>query len=452
MVVILLVAVGFVVGAGALLGGLAQHGTASRPRTPSTPSASGRPVQSGPLLAAPPAQAPLSAPRSGPYWMGTLVSTTDHASAESQSGVRVAMMELSWRQYEPRRGHVDRAYAAQLRSQLDTFLAAGRRVTLGLGLTDPPGWVYDIPDSRLVDQHGERSKELNFIFNQSVREAADEYLVRLAEDLPLQQVWAVRINSGSQVEMIYPGHGSYWAFDANAQNGRDRPPSMPANPLPGWKPGDRSVAVSEVRRWADWYVGALDDVADWQVSQLSGLGFKGWYQILTPGSGVRPDDYNRAVADHLPDGLTGIGAVWSVFYAQLRRNGHIVAYVTSMADRSGGDDVCQPDDRRVAVDDPAADRWSSTRWISRLADEYGLPKNGENPGWNFPATLNAHYQDPSPAGMMQAAFRQMISCGFQGMYWAHDEQLWNGTSSFARYAALVEGTNHGSSVVPPWPS
>jgi len=404
------------------------------------PTAAAPLVRSGGGSVAEAPAAAMPAAVTGPRWFGTLLSRQDHATAEKKGGVRVAMTELSWREYEPRRGVFDAGYAAYVRSELATFRAAGRRVTLGLGLSDPPSWVFGIANSRFVDEHGNRSHEVNLVFNQLVRQAAEQYLARVARDLHMRDVWAVRLTSGGGIEMLYPGD-SYWAFDANAQNGPHLPPSMPRNPLRGWRPGNRSVTTVQVQSWADWYVRALDDVAAWQMRTIDKLGFRGWYQVLTPGSGVRPDGYRSDVAAYLPDGLTGAGAVWSVFYAHLPNRGRVMAYITSMADGSGGDDTCQPADRSLRLTDRRADSWSATRWISRIADQYGLAKSGENPGWNFPPSLNGHYKDPGPSGMMHSAVRQMVLCGFQGMYWAHDQQLWDGTSSFARYSALIKRTN-----------
>jgi hypothetical protein len=149
--------------------------------------------------------------------------------------------------------------------------------------------------------------------------------------------------------------------------------------------------------------------------------------------------------------LTGVGAVWHRFYADLPIKRNVVAYVSSMADRSGNDDSCAPGDRSVAITNPAANRWSGARWIARLAREYGMRVNGENSGWNAPSELDAHYTDTGRTGMMAASVRQMTSCGYQGMYWAHDDQLWNGPSSFRRYADLISTTNGPSTPPPPMP-
>jgi hypothetical protein len=53
--------------------------------------------------------------------------------------------------------------------------------------------------------------------------------------------------------------------------------------------------------------------------------------------------------------------------------------------------------------------------------------------------------------MMAAAVRQMTSCRFQGMYWAHDEQLWSGPRLFDAYAARIAATNGPGRSIPPMP-
>jgi hypothetical protein len=246
--------------------------------------------------------------------------------------------------------------------------------------------------------------------------------------------------------VLYPAHG-YAAFDQNAQKGPDLPPSMPPNPHPGWRPGDRSLTTDQVAQWADWYIGALANVVDWQTASFDALGFRGYYQVVTPGSGVRPDDFRNAVRDYLPDGLVGVGAVWDRFYRFLRNRQRVMAYVSSMADGSGNNDTCEAGDRFVALDNPVADNWSATRWISRIADEYGLSKGGENPGWGD--APHDFYRDTFGAGLLSAALRQMLGCQFSVFYWAHDQQLWDGTVPFSAYAQYISRITSGRSTPPP---
>jgi hypothetical protein len=62
---------------------------------------------------------------------------------------------------------------------------------------------------------------------------------------------------------------------------------------------------------------------------------------------------------------------------------------------------------------------------------------GENPGWGQSAELDETYVDLSDRGMMATAVRQARSCGFWSFYWAHAEQLWDGTVPFDAYAELI---------------
>jgi hypothetical protein len=211
------------------------------------------------------------------------------------------------------------------------------------------------------------------------------------------------------------------------------------------------VSTSQVQRWADWYVHGLDDVVAWQMRFINSLGFAGYYQLLTPGSGTKPERYASDVANYLPDGVTGVGAVWHKFYADLPDRRRVVAYVSSMANETSGDQSCAAGDGTVPLTGRAVNGWQAARWIARIAKEYHLPASGENPGYNYPSRLNGHYRDTSSSGMMAASIRQMSSCGFQGMYWAHDQRLWDGTVSFSRYAGWISATNGSVSPAPPMP-
>jgi hypothetical protein len=440
--------------------GLYRIATPSRVPLAGTPAPAG-PASSGVAAPSPGVASVSGAPSSGsppgagasgaPFAFGTLVTAQEHAAEASRRGVKVAMIELSWAAYEPAEGRFNERYGQEFRDRVTELRRLDMQVTLGLGLHFTPAWVLALPDSRFVDQRGRVSAEANIVFSQVLRAKTEKYLARIDRDLGMENLWAIRLTSGGLPEVMYPGGGSYWAFDRNAQNGPDRPAGMSANPAAGWRPGDRSASVAAVRTWADWYVHALVDVVAWQMRVITSLGFRGYFQTLTPGSGTRPDGYERDVASFLPDGVTGVGAVWHRFYAALPVKRNVVAYVSSMADRSGADDSCSPADGAVAVTDRAANRWSASRWVARLAREHGLAVSGENPGWNQPAEHNAHYTDTSSKGMMAASIRQMTTCKFQGMYWAHDENLWKGPASFDRYAQHIAATNGPNSPTPPMP-
>ena len=362
--------------------------------------------------------------RDGLMHFGTLTSMPLHAQTEASQGVRVAMVELSWREFEPRRGARDDTYVTVVRDRIAALRAADRRITLGLGVHDTPDWVFDIPHSRYIDERGDEAQELNVVFNADVRAAVAGYLRELDDALDLGKIWSIRLTSGGSAEVLYPQGGGYWAYDANARGeARGLPASLRPNPLPDWRPGDIDKSDNEVVGWADWYIAALVDVVAWQREVLRDAGFAGYYEVLTPGIGVLPNEFAQAVADKLPRGLLGVGAVWDRFYRLLPRHRDVIAYVSSVADGSGSDDGCTPNDRRLAMNDSVIETWSSVRWISRIADEYG---------------------------MMASGVRQALSCDLDTFYWAHDQRLWDGTVEFGDFANQIEAVNGSVSSAPPF--
>ncbi|MDQ3477355.1 MAG: hypothetical protein M3492_13790, partial [Actinomycetota bacterium] len=178
-----------------------------------------------------------------------------------------------------------------------------------------------------------------------LRERAERYIARVATDLGPDSFWAVRIGSGSLVEALYPsawdgGRGnSYWAYDAAAQGGYGRPDSIPPAPYPGWRPGQtsyngRNVSTAQVREWYDWYLGALVDGIRWQVNTYNLYGYTGHKQILMPGLGSRPAEYEAAISSRLngdgdPYGNLARGAAWNRVLDRLADIRGIVAYVSS---------------------------------------------------------------------------------------------------------------------------
>jgi hypothetical protein len=100
---------------------------------------------------------------------GTLDTQTSTAATEAKAGVSMAMFELNWSSFEPTQGVVSSSYLATMNSELAAYQAAGQKVTLGLGLQNPPSWVFSLADSRYVNQDGTTSSEANFVFSQAAR-------------------------------------------------------------------------------------------------------------------------------------------------------------------------------------------------------------------------------------------------------------------------------------------
>src|ERR1700733_2107304 len=338
------------------------------------------------------------------------------------------MFEFDWASFEPSPGVFTASYAATMERYLQAYQAAGMKVTLGLGLEDPPSWVFSLPDATYVNQYGNQSNEANFVFSAAVRQAAAGYLNQIASDIPLSNFWAVRLTSG----------GAYWAFDNAALTGNGLAAGMSPNPDPNWTPGNPGLSQSQIDAWVNWYVGGLDNVTNWQTQTLSGLGFNGYYETVTPGSGTRPDGLAMEEMFNLPNnGTTGMGAIWDRYYAMLPNKTNVIAYVSSVADNSGGNDDCQSGDASMPLTSPAMDSWSATRWISAIAHQNGLLIGGENPGYGMPAMFDFLYRDTSSGGMMADALSQAQSCGFLVFYWTHDVHLWDGTLPFSVYATSL---------------
>jgi glycosyl hydrolase family 42 (putative beta-galactosidase) len=388
-------------------------------------------------VACSPAEPPAEPPAAREPAFGTLISDVERTEVEARHGIGVAMVELSWEQAEPEQGRFDRDYLRSVRDDVTAHRDAGRSVTLGLGMHVPPSWVFDLPDSRLVDETGNESDAVNIVFNQRLRNLAERYLAEVDAQLDLRRVDTIRLTSGGMAEVMFPDGGGYWAFDRNARGGADLPSSMAPNPAPDRRPGGPWRDDAQTREWAQWYVDALVDVVEWQIGTFAGLGFAGTYEVLTPGVGVSPRELDVAVRAGLPRGVLGAGAAWQLFYSRLPRRDDLVAYVSSVADGSGDNDVCEPDDVTVPLTAAEVEAWSATRWISRVAREYGFPVSGENAGWQQDYSPDSFYRDLGDDGMMAAALRQARACGFRTFYWAHDAQLWDGTVSFESYAERI---------------
>ena len=369
---------------------------------------------------------------------GTLDTLPAHAAAEGNAGVTGGMLEFNWGSFEPSRGTLSSSYLRTMKSELAAYQAGGQRVTLALGLYDPPSWVFSLASSSYTDQNGARATEANFVFSQAVRSAAAQFLSLVNAQMPMSGFWAIRLTSGGDGEMLYPGGGTYWAFDNAALTGTGLAAGMTRNPDPNWRPGQPGLTQAQIKSWVSWYVGGLDNVTSWQMQTLSSLGFTGYYETVTPGSGTRPDALTQTEQQNLPnDGTTGVGAVWDMYYSQLPDKTNVMAYISSVADNSGGNDSCQAADTSLALTSATMDSWSATRWISRIAAANNLAAGGENPGYGMPASLNSFYTNTSPTGMMATAIRMARACNFKAFYWAHDIHLWDGTIPFTTYTAMI---------------
>lgn len=367
---------------------------------------------------------------------GTLRTSTANITALKAAGINVAEIDVGWDSYETADGTFSSAYATSISTQVSAFTSAGMKVVLGFSFHNTPTWVMALANSRYVNQFGNTAGQANLVFNQVIRDKAAAAISAFHTAVGLNNFYAVRITGGGDAECLFPdefadglnGNG-YWAYDANAVgSAANRPTTIPVNPFPTWNPGDVTpLTVAQVRTWLEWYIDALVDQINWQIQTYKTLGYTGKFHILTPGLGSMPNDYESAIAAFLDGSFgnftLGRGGAWHKVYEFLPDRANVTAYVSSMADRSGtpADNVTQPTDRTVGINDAQINSWSAARWISYLADTYGMQKSGENPG--RPGTLSYY-----GLRMMQAFAEQAQAANMESALWAFDTNLFDGIS------------------------
>jgi hypothetical protein len=400
--------------------------------------------------------------RTNKYYFGTLGTDPSKARLEHNVGIQVAYLELRWDRYEPSPRSYNRRYINEAKKRLQKLRAAGALVELAVGLNRPPSWLFrHYPDTAYVNQYRRRyTRTADMVFSQIARREAQRYISRVQRDIGLKHIWAIRVGVDANGEFIYPPtdadgihDNSYWAFDVNAQAPAAdprRPRSISPNPFPGWKPGERTYrgkpfSVAQVARWYDWYLAALADAVNWQIRYYRSLGYRSYLKVLVPGTGYFPSSYDNALANYLDGtvapGLLGLGAGFfkTIPFVTERANVEIVA--TSLVNGSGmpRNNGCTPADGKVDVladpPDPTIFDWSSVRWIVNIARRSGFALvNGESAG--------THVAPYYPAVIDDAAY-QMATCGLEGLMWAFDSNLYDGTSgsSLHDYAAVIRRYN-----------
>jgi len=391
------------------------------------------------------------------YRFGTLLSDTTRAADLYANGVRRVHLELGWDAYEPTQGAFSTSYRDTAIAKISTWKAAGMTVTLGPGLQYPPGWALNLTNGRYQDQFGATVNQLNLPFSQAVRDRASIYFARINSDLGINNFDAIRIGSGGNTELLFPDSGGtnkYYAFDAGAQGGNGRASGVAACPFPGWLPGSTSITQAQVATWYSWYLDALGNVARWQIGQFRAMGYTGQMQVLMPGLGVRPNQVGAATTARLDGTVESYtvsrGAAWHLLIDRLYDLAPVI-YNSSLADNSGvpTNNLTATTDGAVALTDSAIEQWSAMRWLTYAAKRYALTLNGENPGFGDAAGYGT--------GMLDVAVAQMIAGGWEGLYWAHEFNLYDGTSGItaAQYGTKIAATpariagTGGAAVIPP---
>jgi hypothetical protein len=401
------------------------------------------------------------------------LSYTDVAKKEHDAGITIAQVTIAWKDYETSDGVFDENTMTAAVNSINTFIQAGQKVDVQLAIHYVPAWVMQIPGAYYVNQYGVTAPKIydyddpNYVFNATVRQKCQDFethaLQQLDRRVGLNTIWDFRIDAGDGGEANYGpsddqhGHGnSYWAYDSNAQGTEHNLPSgVLSTPFPGWYPGqttynDQLFTTSQVQQWYDWYFNSRMNYYNWQVALYRKAGFSNYLTFETPGFGTRPDEYTNNMHAYLngdgdPNGTMSRAAVWQDLYPALTNKTNIIAYISSMADASSHsiNDTCQASDARVDFNtDPRVDSWGAVRYVSYIANRYGLLKGGENPGYG--AGAGADYG----VTMMNTAAREMATCGLMEMFWAHDERLYTTADTpaaniitLADYASIINQYN-----------
>ncbi|GAC1363628.1 MAG: hypothetical protein NVS2B12_06230 [Ktedonobacteraceae bacterium] len=399
------------------------------------------------------------------------LTSADIASREHNAGVAIAHVEIAWKDYETADGVFDQNSINSSTKNIITFLRFGQKVDLQLAVHYTPSWVMHLPDAQYLNQHGiapsQSSNGPNYVFNAIVRQKVQDFEMHALQEIDrqvgLNAIWDFRVDGGEGGEALYPEatdilrhSNSYWAYDNNAQGKKKNLPfGVSATPFPGWLPGQtkyhgQPFTTEQVAQWYNWYFESRMNYYNWQIALYRNAGFKNYLTIETPGFGTRPDEFTMNKDHYLngvgdPNGTMSRAAVWQNLYPLITNKSNIIAYVTSMADSGSQspNDMCQPEDRNVDFNkSPNINTWGAARYVSFIANKYGLLKGGENPGYG--AGAGSDYGIP----MLERAAKEMASCQFIGMFWAHDDRLYThsklqaNTITLADYANVIHQYNY----------
>ncbi len=356
---------------------------------------------------------------------GVLAADPDYLSADTAAGLRLAMINIGWDEWEPEQGSFDDAYISQQAATVAEYLSAGWTVAVDVGLQSPPSWALGLPYGQLVHQDGNSSGTPDYEFSEAVRAAATTYISSVVSSLT--GVSYYRIGLSTSGEMLYPpvSDNQWWAFSPLAQGSASGlPAGVGVAPMPGWVPGSttwdgEAVTQAMVQSWYDWYLGALINAHTWEIDSFRQAGYQGLLQYVMPGVGAVPSLYQQSIAGELapnpddPYNTMNTGAVWWDVLPQLPLTGAVVD-ISSVGDGSGDpvNNVCQASDSSVDyTSQPSViESWSATRWLTYLAGLNHLPVMGENPGNITPAEL-------------PAIMSQVQACHLTALQWAWDYTL-----------------------------
>jgi hypothetical protein len=355
--------------------------------------------------------------------------STTHVADLYTNGVRYGTVELGWDLAEPTtEGTYSDTYLDTTKAIIDALVAQGFRVVFSFATYYAPAWAKS--REPFVNQYGEAwSGGANLIWNASLRTAAQNcishFVTRFGGSTFLNNLWAVRIGSGTDTELLYPNldyygatttQTSFGAYSTSAAAAYDAEIPTAKNGSTYFKPGDTGFTTAQGAAFYAWYLDHLADAGNWQMAYWRGLGFAGRFLIVAPGKTTAADvsDYAALTAARFAGSqFANRGNVWWQVARRLRRDPLLVWYCSSFAENDPfADDVSTFINNR-----------SSSAQHRRWGLALGAAAFGENPDGNATPTD------------MDRAFGFLKSLGYDGLLWIREPYLYDGgVSSHASVA------------------
>lgn len=355
--------------------------------------------------------------------LGVLQPSPERAADYREAGVGLVVLAAAWDRFQPEAHLIDEAYVARLRSEADTYRAAGLRLVLDLGVQYPPAWILGQPDARFRNQHGDAYVDAtpgkniaNLVFNGLIRERWRDYVAALFRRLGAD--WdGVRLGGGWYGELNYPPSvfarnvNCYWAYDPVAQGERPGlPDGMRPCPVPGWKPGAASPDHASARLFLEWYLESLRHYHDWQILAMR-LHYDGPLMMLYPSWGIRPGQIDAAVAGALA------GDTPAERNGEIQRGFDFARFIDGIRDPQVWVQSTWADSDPAWSDDASGDpgRWSPAGFLAHLARGRVPPLRvaAENTGGGGPPAL-------------ELSARRVRGLNLDAFFWAFGPDLFDG--------------------------
>jgi len=354
---------------------------------------------------------------------GILQNTKQHLTSNREAGVQVAIVEIGWNRAEPAQGQFSETYFNEVREKLQEYRALGYKIVIDFGFQYPPDWIFDLPHSRYVDQHGNHFKSAtigenipNAVFNQAIRDHQEAYLRQVFREIDDDFLF-VRLGWMKYGEIAFPVHryednaNCYWGYDALAQGEvRGLPPGIERCPVPGWRPGQTSPDHRDALVFLAWYHGALQNYHDWQLATARKYTDVP-LAMLYPSWGTRPGSVNNAVQHDL-DGSTS-----PEINGEIQRGLDFERFISGIRDTNVIVYCTWLDSNPTFSRDDGLDRtaWSPSHYLAVLSAEHdpSLPVWAENTGGGDLKVLDL-------------CAERIKAYGYAGFFWAFESDLYDG--------------------------